>query len=49
MITWILYIILTPTTTIELYTWIWCGVWFDGFIIGQIFQIIEKALDNHRK
>ena len=49
MITWMLYMVFTPITTAEICTWAWCGVMFDGFIIGQIFQIIEKVLDNHRK
>lgn len=49
MITWILYMILAPTTTVELYTWAWCGVMFDAMICGKIFQIVEKTLDNRRK
>lgn len=49
MITWMLYMIFVPTTAAELCTWAWCGFWFDGFVIGKIFQIIEKVLDNRRK
>ena len=49
MITWILYLILAPVTTFELYAWAWCGVWFDMFIFGQIYQKIEKVINNHRK
>ena len=54
MITWILYMVFTPITIAEICTWAWwCGIllgsFIIGFIIGQIFQIIEKVLDNHRK
>lgn len=49
MITWLLFTIMAPITTVEIYTCAWCGVMLDAMICGKIYQIAEKALDNHRK
>ena len=49
MITWLIFTLLAPVGTFNIYTCAWCGVLADAFLIGQIYQKIEKVIDKRRK